>query len=151
MPIRRHTSFLLAWLVIGCCLAGPLPARAAGTVTFKAVLIYASDEPAPLDRRLEAIEYKLRRMLKFAHYRHSGEGSITLNLPGAGAIPLAGGHQVRISATDAGGQNVRAQVQWLRGGQALVSTTVKLGRRSPAVLGGISERNGQLIVCLTAY
>lgn len=151
MPSSRQSLRILSWVLIAGCLASPLPVQAAGTANFKAVMIYASDEPAPLDRRLEDIEYRLRRMLKFEHYKHSGEGSLTLNLPGSGVISLGNGHQLRVSATDAGGGKVRAQVQWVRGGQALVSTTVKLSRRSPAVLGGISERQGRLIVCLTAY
>lgn len=150
MPICKTSWRSLAWILIGVCLLIAGPTRAAGAATFKAVLIYASDEPAPLDRRLEHIEFKLRRMLKFSHYRYMGGGELSLALPGEGAIQLGGGQQLKVGAAPADGGKIRVQVQWLRDGKVVLRTTVKLSRRSPAVLGGISDRKGKLIVSLTA-
>ena len=52
-------------LAVGCLL---FPAAASAAHQFNAIMIYASDERAPLDRRLEHIEYKLRRVFGFRRF-----------------------------------------------------------------------------------
>jgi hypothetical protein len=133
-------------ILLGCF----VPAQAGAGVTFKAVMIHASDTPAPIDRRLEHIEYKLRRMLKFEHYKHAGEGSVSVSLPGSGTIQLGGGYSLHIQAADAGKGKVSTQVQWKKGGSSLLKTQTRVSRGSPTVLGGISQGSGKLMVILTA-
>lgn len=151
MPSRSRTQPCWRWLalciLLVVCVA---PVRAGAGVTFKAVMIHASDNPAPIDRRLEHIEYKLRRMLKFEHYKHAGEGSASVSLPGSGTIQLGGGYSLHIQASDAGKGKVSAQVQWKKGGSVLLSTRTRVSRGSPTVLGGVSQGSGKLMVILTA-
>lgn len=119
----------------------------ADAVQLHAMRILASNEPAPLDRRLERVDYQLRPLFRFESYRFLSDGSGVINTPGETTIALGDGHSVRVRATgDRGG--VRAEVQWTRGGQTIVSTVVNLKRNRPAILGGVPDGSGTLIVTL---
>jgi hypothetical protein len=137
-------------LAAGLWLAAGLPARAQEVVTIQATMILASDQPTAQDPRLDNIEYKLRRTFRFEYYKHIGEGSAAVNLPGATVLNLGGGFQLNLAAADAGKGRVRAAVQWMRGGDAVLNTTVVMSRGVPVVLGGISHEGGTLIVTLVA-
>ncbi len=151
MPSRNRMQsgwrWGLALCILGVCL---MPAFADAGVTFKAVMIHASDNPSPKDGRIQGIESKLRRMLKFQYYKHAGEGSSSVSLPGSGTIQLGGGYSLSIQATDAGNGKISAKVQWKRGGSSLLSTQTRVSRGSPTVLGGVSQGSGKLMVILTA-
>lgn len=141
--MKRWYTALLVWLA---CAAGPVWA---GLVNVEAMLILASNDPAPLDLRLERVEYKLRPLFRFEYYRHLGEGRGILNLPGETTLALGDGHylELRGSAKDGG---TRMEVRWLRGGQALLNTAVNLKPGKPVILGGVPHEKGTLIVTLTA-
>lgn len=140
----------VALLAMAAILGLAAPARAAEPVTVTAVMIHASNKPAPIDRRIENIEYKLRKIFKFEHYRHAGAGSISVTLPGSGTIQLGDGHRLEIEASDAGKGYVRTQVTWSRGGTRLISSSTKVKRRAaPTVIGGPSQGAGKLIVTLS--
>ncbi len=79
----RRWFIVLLLLIMGS--AGPV---LAGPVSMDAMLILASNDPAPLDRRLERVEYKLRPLFRFEYYRFMGEGTGLLNLPGETSIAL---------------------------------------------------------------
>lgn len=131
-------------------LSSGAPARAQDVVSLQATMILASDKPAAQDPRLDNIEYKLRRTFRFEYYKHIGEGSASVSLPGATVLSLGGGFQLNIAAADAGKGKVRAAVQWMRGGDVVLNTTVVMNRGAPVVLGGISHEGGTLIVTLVA-
>jgi hypothetical protein len=132
-------------VLLGACLAS---AAGAGVHQFDAVMIYASNERAPMDRRLENIEYKLRQVFGFEYYKLVGRGSVSVSVPGSGSISLGGGYTLQVQALAAGKGRVTAEVVWQRGGQVLLRTRTHLGR-SPTVLGGASHEKGKLIVTLT--
>lgn len=138
--------WFIAFLLLLTCGAG---SAFAGPVTVDAMLILASDDPAPLDRRLERVEYKLRPLFRFEHYRHMGEGTGMLNLPGDTTVALGDGYhlELRGSARDGG---TRLEVRWFRGAQALLNTAVHLKPGKPVILGGVPHDKGTLIVTLTA-
>jgi hypothetical protein len=119
-------------------------------VTIQATLILASNNPAPLDSRLDRVEYKLRRIFGFEYYRHYGEGSALLNLPGESTVELGHGFRLIISASGSKDDKIRASVQWFRGNEMVLNTTVGMKRGVPIILGGISHEGGTLIVALTA-
>jgi hypothetical protein len=110
-------------------------------------MIQAQNEGAPIDRRLERVEYKLRRVFGFQYYRYVGEGSLSLLAGGEGTVALPDGHRLRVRLARGGG---RAEVAWTRGDQALLSTAVGLARNAPIVLGGVPSNGGKLILVLTA-
>lgn len=137
-------------MILAVSLACAAGSAWAGTVRVDAMLILASNDPAPLDLRLERVEYKLRPLFRFEYYRHLGEGQGLLNLPGETTLALGDGHhlELRGSAKDDG---TRMEVRWLRGGQALLNTAVNLKPGKPVILGGVPHERGTLIVTLTAH
>ncbi|MFH0879665.1 MAG: hypothetical protein V2A34_08125 [Lentisphaerota bacterium] len=118
-------------------------------VTLNAMLIRASNDGAPLDQRLEAIEFKLRRVFQFEYYRFVGESSSTISLPGDVTLSLGQGIRLEVKSFHADGDRIRSQVRWLRNDDVLLSTTVVMTRKVPVILGGVPDGSGTLIVTLT--
>lgn len=137
------------WIALALLLglwAGPVLAEMA---SFDAMLIKASNESAPLDARLERVEYQLRPLLRFESYRLLNQASGSVNVPGETSLALGDGYLLLVRASKKDG-GIRYEVRWLRGDQALLNTTVTLKRGKTAVLGGVPEGEGKLIVVLTA-
>jgi hypothetical protein len=137
-------------LLAAVCLLSAAGISRAESTTIRAMLILASNDGAPQDARLDKIEYKLRRIFQFEYYRFYGEGEVFLNLPGQATIDLGRGFRLSISASDSGDYKVRTSVQWFRGDEMVLNTTVGMSRGVPVILGGISQDSGKLIVTLVA-
>ena len=135
-------------LVIVLVLFATVGAAVADPVTIEAKMILASNDPAPLDRRLERVDYQLRRILRFETFRLLGEGSAMVNLPGTTRIDLGSGSHVEIQASGGKDDRVRAQVVWIKDGATMVNTTVSMKREAVVILGGIPHDRGTLIVTL---
>ena len=144
-PARALGFALLASLL----LTGAVTAEAR-PITLRATLILASDRGAPLDRRLEHVEYKLRRIFGFEYYKHYGEASAVINVPGSVTLSLGHGYRLLVHLTDGGKGRVRAHVKWLGHDQVLLSTAVNMKKNTPAILGGPSHEGGTLIMTLVA-
>jgi hypothetical protein len=142
-------AFKVGLLAIVCPLAAASVSRAE-PVTIRATLILASNDPAPLDSRLDRVEYKLRRIFGFEYYRHYGEGSALLNLPGESTVELGHGFRLTISSSGSKVDKIRTNVQWFRRDEMVLNTTVGMKRGVPVILGGISHEGGTLIVTLMA-
>jgi hypothetical protein len=125
-----------------------MTAARADRVTIDAMLILASDDGAPLDHRLERVEYKLRRIFGFEYYRYMGEASAIIHLPGRARLDLGHGYSLNIEVSESDGK-VRALVRWMRGDEELLATSVRMKKKTPAILGGPEHGNGTLIVTLT--
>ena len=136
-------------LLAAACLLATAGVSRAGPVTIQATLILASNDPAPLDSRLDKVEYKLRRIFGFEYYKYYGEGTALLNLPGESTVDLGHGFRLSISASGSG-DKLRTSVQWYRGDEMVLNTTVGMKRGVPVILGGISHGGGTLIVTLVA-
>lgn len=145
MSMRRCWILLVVLLGLG---AGPVWAELA---SFDAMLIKASNDPAPLDRRLERVEYQLRPLLRFESYLLLNQSSGSVNVPGETSLALGDGYLLQVRASRSKDGGTRYEVRWLRGDQALLNTTVTLKRGKTAVLGGVPEGQGKLIVVLTAH
>jgi hypothetical protein len=141
-------TWMLITLALAVSVLGFSPAAHGqeNLVTLQALMIQAQNEPAPIDRRLEKVEYKLRRVFGFQFYRYVGEGNISLLPGGEGSIELPDGHRLHVRRGGKGG----AEVRWSRNDEALLSTSVNISRDAPVVLGGIPSNGGKLIVVLTA-
>lgn len=118
-----------------------------GMLSLQVLMIQAQNESAPIDRRLEKVEYKLRRVFGFQFYRYIGEGSVSLPQRGEGSVSLPDGHRLQIRL---GGKGGHAEVRWFRNQEPLLSTSVGISRDAPIVLGGIPSNGGKLILVLTA-
>ncbi len=142
-----RTWTVLAGLAV-CLLGTAREAEAARPVTFKVILIEASDKPAPLDRRLDRVEYRLRRIFGFEHYRFLGEASQQTGLPATFRLSPGQGYTLDIEARR-GSDGIRTKVVWRKGGQAILSTTLVLHKGNPSVLGGPRHNGGTIIVSLS--
>jgi len=140
--IKSRMLFLLLPVVI-LIVSGPVEGRAEA-VALHAMMIQAQNDPAPMDRRLEKVEFKLRRVFGFHYYSYIGEGSLMLTPGSEGSMSLPNGHRLTIRL---GGKG-KAEVRWFRGSDALLSTSVGLSRNSPVVLGGVPSDGGTLILVL---
>jgi hypothetical protein len=150
MPVRdRFFSVLLLGVMLALSPLAPV-AAADRPVALKATLILASNEPAAQDSRLDNVEYKLRRVFGFEYYRHYGESTAAVAVPGSTSLTLGHGNRLQIHISGAKDNRLRAQVQWFRGNDLVLNTTVVVDRRTPVVLGGVSHENGTLIVTLQA-
>jgi len=123
----------------------PAEAKEPQMVTLKALLIQAQNESAPIDRRLEKVEYKLRRVFGFQFYKYVGEGTITLPGAGSGSIDLPDGYRLNVRLKKGG----KVEVHWVKDEKALLSTSVSVSKKAPVVLGGIPSNGGKLILVLT--
>lgn len=123
--------------------------RAEEKVSFKAVMIYATNEPGEQDTRLKQVEPKLRGVFRFKRYQHYGAGSSSTALPGKASLSLGKGHKLDLKVSHADQGKVRAQVRWTRGGEKLMSTAYVLNRKDSTVIGGPSHDKGKLIVVLS--
>lgn len=137
------------YLILLSVVIGLLPAGSAFAqpMEIEAMLILASNDPAPLDRRLERVDYLLRPLLRFETYRLMGQGSVMVPTPGETTIALGDGHFLRLKTGKHRGAHV--EVVWSRGDTRLMSTAVKLDRNKPTILGGIPHDSGRLIVVIS--
>jgi hypothetical protein len=113
-------------------------ARAAGHATIQAILISASNESGESDRRLAEYEPTLKKILRFASYRHLGSDNTSLNVPATGNLSLGDGHQLEVSTESNDGKTIHVKVRWTSGGRTLMNTGLVLRPGVPAVLGGPS-------------
>jgi len=119
-----------------------------GSVTIKVLMIQAQNESAPIDPRLERVEYKLRRVFGFQFYKYVAEGTVSLLAGGQGVIELAQGHRLQVNL--GGGKGRNAEVHWMHENQVLLRTSVKLSGDGPLVLGGVPSNGGKLILVLSS-
>ncbi len=132
--------------LVGAVLLSAPPAAVAQPMEIEAMLILASNDPAPLDRRLERVDYVLRPLLRFETYRLIGQGTVMVNTPGTASIALGDGHSVNLRTGRTRGSHV--EVSWMRGENRLLGTSVSLQRGKPTILGGVPHEGGRLIVTL---
>jgi hypothetical protein len=132
----KTTSVRLALLAFAV-LAALLPfARAADRVSLHGILIAASNGEGPSDRRLAPYEGNLKRVLRFSKYRHIGEGSASVDVPGSGGMSVGRGHALEIEAEEGRGGQARLRVRWSSGGDTVLNTGVTLAPGGVTVLGG---------------
>lgn len=144
---------MIRLLYMACLLFGltvALPARADEPVRFEALLIRASNDRAPIDRRLEKVEYRLRRMVKFEHFHHAGEGQSQATLPAEFDIDLGSGNKLHVKARRHDGR-IRAEVQWIRDGKSVLNSTVNMQPGAHAIFGGIAVKDGTLMISLVCH
>lgn len=132
-------------LMFAALLLGTVVSARAQPMEVEAMLILASNDPAPLDRRLERVDYLLRPVLRFETYKLLGQSSVLLQENTATTLALGDGHVLHLSTR---GKKDHVEVSWQRGDTRLLSTSVRLQRNKPAILGGVPQGDGKLIVTL---
>ena len=127
-------KILLTFILLLGVLWAPLAAHAADAATVQAILIHASNGKGPPDPKLKPYEAELQRNLVFSSFRYVGEGSTAIAGSGRATLKLAGGHRLELESEKFEGGSVRLKVQWMNGGELVISTSLTLPRGVPAVL-----------------
>jgi hypothetical protein len=148
MWIRRALTLvpLLALLLAPAAAVAGDPA-----LSIEAMLIHASNNPAPLDTRLDKVEYKLRRVFQFEHYRYYGGATVPLTVPGASVMDLGHNNKLTVNATGSHKGRVEASLKWENESGVVLNTTVVMSRGVPVILGGGMQEGGTLILSITAH
>lgn len=118
-----------------------LSVRAAGHTTIQGILISASNEPGGSDRRLAEYEPTLRKILRFASYRHLGSDRASLDIPASSNLSVGDGHELEVATESSDSNSIHVKVRWTAGGRTLMNTGLVLRPGVPAVLGGPSTGN----------
>ncbi|NCC52889.1 MAG: hypothetical protein EOM20_16985 [Spartobacteria bacterium] len=148
---KPHHNTLLRFVTGILLLVATLTAEAQyNQVRLQATLILANNEGAPLDYRLDKVERSLRKIFGFKFYKFLGEDATAISLPSTLTLNPGHGCKLVIDASDAGDGKVRAQVRWIQDSVEVLSTSVRVKRRAPTILGGPAYGNGTLILSLTA-
>lgn len=141
--MKRFWYIVAMFFALGVCVAR------ADTADMEAMLIYASNDPAPLDYHLDKVVPKLRSVLKFQNYELLGRGDGAINAPGETTIDLGKGHSLEVKVRPDKKDRFKVEVRWLHDGKVQVSTGATMGRNQPVVLGGVKHANGNLVVTLS--
>jgi|GEM_PF-682560 hypothetical protein len=144
IAIKSHV-LVCAFLI--WCSAGMASFAQGQTIEMEAMLIHASDRPAALDTRLDKIEFKLRRMFRFEHYGYMGGAKTIVTLPSSTVLALGHGYTLHVQAASSKGR-MRAELEWKKGNQSLMKSTLSQSRGVPAILGGPPHEGGTLILVL---
>lgn len=141
----KTLAYLLTLLsLIGMTMASAPKAQA---ITMQATLIEASNQAAQPDPHLKDYTPNLQRIFRYNSYRMISRNTTKCDVPGAGAISVAG-HHIKFNTQPADGNRVRLAIDWVQGKKLLMKTTVTANRAQPTVLGGPSTDNGKLILVL---
>jgi len=139
------TLCLLAMVTLPSITTGSESASVTG------ILILATDDAGDTDARLKSYEPTLRRLFKFQGYKQIGRSRTSMAVPGDGVLNF-GNDELLIETTGNGSGSIRAKVQWRRGNNTMINTTVRMRPGVPTLLGGPKQAGGEgnLIVILVA-
>lgn len=143
---RMRAETFVALMLIGALWAG-VELQASPTVEVEAILVQASNQPGPVDRRLSGVEGQLRQVFQFQRYEVLGIRRQSMQLTQQIRLDLGHGYAVNVH-TGPGNGRIRAQIEWFHGGRRLLSTSVNLVRGVPTILGGPPHGGGTLILVL---
>ena len=129
--------------------APPLYAQA--TVSLRAQVIYAANEPGGVDSRLGGLAADLQRTFRYSMYEllSAPQGSAALHQAWSAALPGDRSLEIVPTAIQGGQYSLRVRVLG-PGGQALVNTTVRLRSGATVLVGGPTHQKGVLIIAITA-
>lgn len=131
----KRTRFL--FLVLGALAAlvplAPISRAAAESASVQVILVIASNEKGPADRRLAPYEAALQRNLPESSFRLAGEGSATVGSDKPASVALAQGHRVEFRREASGG-GILLAVQWKNGNETLVRGTMRAVPGEPFVM-----------------
>jgi hypothetical protein len=133
-------SFLLASFAL------PLAAQAADDATVHAILITASKEKAPADKRLAPYEATLQRNLPESSFSFVAEGTASFSGKGTKSISLGSGHRIDLETGTKEADGIFVKVRWLNGRTVVIENafTFQPGGSKTVVLGQRPSGDGNL-------
>lgn len=144
---RRRIMLGALCSVLAVCGWSAMPAAAAQVVEVEAILVQASNQPGPGDRRLAGVENQLRQVFQFQRYEVLGVRRQTMRVTQQVRLDMGHGYAVNIHSSPGNGR-IRAQIEWFHGGTRLLNTSINQAPGVPAILGGPPYGGGTLILVL---
>jgi hypothetical protein len=144
-------TFTVALSVLLACFARPLAARAADDASVHAILITASKEKAPADKRLAPYEATLQRNLPESSFTYVAEATASVSGKNSRNISLADGHRIELQGIDKDAEGITMKVRWLNGNVVVMNNAFTFKPGVPIVLGQRPGGDGNVpIVILVA-
>ena len=131
-------------LLLFAPMAASLHAASNDQVSVRAILVSASKEPGKSDGRLSAYESTLRRILRFESFQQLGSGRGRAAVPGEGSVSVGQGQSLQFVTESSQDDRLRVKLTWKGGGRTFMRTGLVLRPGVPAVLGGPSQKNGNV-------
>src|SRR5688572_2885215 len=137
-------SVLLAFFAL------PLAAHAAAETSVHAILITASKEKAPADKRLAPYEATLQRNLPESSFTYAGEGSAAVSGKDNRSIPLGNGHRIELQGVSKDADGISIKVKWLNGKSVVMNNAFTFQPGVPIVLGQrpIGDGNVPIVILI---
>ncbi len=150
---RPQRSTCFACFGIACVILGvsTVELYAQATVSLRALVIYAANQPGGVDSRLGPLAGDLQKTFRYSMYQllDSPQGSAALNQSWRAGLP--GGRLLEIVPTAIQGGQYSLTVRVLGpGGQPLVNTSVRLRSGATVLVGGPTHETGVLIIAISA-
>ena len=150
----RFASWFLAPLLLTALLgAQESAAQQPKVVTFTGQIIEASNPqtPGPPDPAIPAaVLGELKRTFQFTQYKSLGTVTGSAQVGQKWSAPLAAtGITLEVTPKSVDGGTITAEVRLLRGGSAVVTSTLKLAPGGQVLVGGPTTPGGHLILALS--
>ena len=144
----RTLAFTFSLLL--ACFALPLSAQAADGTSVLAILITASKEKAPADKRLAPYEATLQRNLPESSFTYAGEGSAAVSGKDNRSIPLGNGHRIELQGISKDADGISIKVRWLNGKSVVMNNAFTFQPGVPIVLGQrpIGDGNVPIVILI---
>lgn len=126
----------------------PIAVRAADGASVHAILITASKEKAPADRRLAIYEATLQRNLPESSFRYVGEGRATVAGSAKASITLDAGHEVILEGGSRDADGIVLKVRWLNDKSVIMNNTFTFQPGVPIVLGQRPSGDGNVPIII---
>lgn len=145
---RDFASALVVCIVLGLSVSD-LGAQA--TVSLRAQVIYAANEPGGVDSRLGSLAGELQKTFRYSMYQllDAPQGSPALNQPWRATLPGGRSLEIVFTAIQDGQYSLTVRVLG-PSGQALVNTLVRLRSGATVLVGGPTHQSGVLIIAISA-
>jgi hypothetical protein len=140
--ITLSLSLLFALVVM------PRTARAADAVSVRAILITATQEKAPADKRLAPYEATLQRNLPESSFRFVVEGSAKITGRGRATISLDRGHRLELEGGERTAHGIKLNVQWMNGKTLIIDNSPLFRPGVPVVLGQRPGGDGEVHIVI---
>lgn len=154
MTRRQRVLAVLGVFLVGG-IGGWLAAEAAagdapGPIALQAQIIYASAEPGGIDSRLGNLAANLEKTFRYSRYQLLDAPKGAVGIGQAWKTTLPGERAMEVVPTGIQDGQYSLNVRILgAGGQAQVSSIVRLKRASTVLIGGPSHQQGVLIIAIS--
>lgn len=130
--MTRKFYFLFALSLLGLA---PNFVRAE-SAQVEVILVMASNSGQGVDAQLKPYAETLQRLFRFSTYEQKDRKVLSIDAPGGMTTNLFGGTQLQLDLEALTDGKLPVNLDWRRGEQKLLRTSLRLNPKTPAVVGG---------------